>query len=172
MRDRLPETIDTAPLKTSGREYRGSLSILGMQRLAESLRDTDVPDLQVSLYAGRDAGGVSCLQGQIEGVLHLTCQRCLERIEFPVKTEIRLALVHSAAEAERLAEGYEPLLVENERLVVRDVIEDELLLVLPSFALHDATEHCSLPEYRNETVSVVEEEKPNPFAALASLKRN
>lgn len=172
MRDRLPETIDTAPLKTSGREYRGSLPVLGMARLAEILRDTEVPDLQVSLYAGRDAGGVTCLQGQIEGSLHLTCQRCLERMEFPVKIDVRLALVHSAAEAERLAEAYEPLLVENERLVLRDVIEDELLLVVPSFPQHDAAEHCSLPEYREAEISVVEEKKPNPFAALESLKRN
>lgn len=176
MRDRLPETIDTASLKAAGkmpgREYGGSLSLAGMQRLAAVLHDTDVPDLQVRLAASRDAGGVLSLLGQIEGRLHVTCQRCLERIEFPVNIEVRLALIDSTAELERLAEGYEPLLVEHERLVVRDVVEDELLLVLPSFAQHDAAEPCSLPDYREENIGVVEAEKPNPFAALASLKRH
>lgn len=176
MRDRLPDTIDTAFLQTAGkasyREYRGGLSIVGMTRLAESLQDTDVPELQVRLSLGRDAGGVRCLEGSLQGVLHLTCQRCLGRMDFPVASTFRLALVRSEAEAERLAEGYEPLLVEDDRLVVRNVIEDELLLTLPDFPQHSAGEACNLPEYRHEENIVTTEEKPNPFAALASLKRN
>lgn len=176
MRDRLPDTIDTAFLQTAGkasyREYRGDLSIVGMTRLAESLQDTDVPELQVRLSLGRDAGGVRCLEGSLQGVLHLTCQRCLGRMEFPVASTFRLALVHSEAEAERLAEGYEPLLLETDRLVVRDVVEDELLLALPDFPQHAEGETCVLPEYREDEIVAATEEKPNPFAALASLKRN
>ena len=176
MRDRLPDSIDTAYLmsssKTAGREYRGGLSIIGMQRLVESLADTDVPELQVRLHVGRDAGGVHCLEGEVQGVLHLICQRCLGRMEFPVQRTFRLALVHSEAEADRLADGYEPLLLEDERVVVRNVIEDELLLALPDFPHHSAGETCVLPEYREEVMTAVKEDKPNPFAALASLKRN
>ena len=176
MRDRLPDSIDTASLmssgKATGREYRGSLSIVGMQRLAESLADTDVPELQVRLFAGRDAGGVHYLEGEVQGLLHLTCQRCLGRLEFPVQRAFRLALVRSEAEADRLADGYEPLLLEDERLVIRDVVEDELLLALPDFPQHGAEEACTLPEYREEENTAAVEDKPNPFAALASLKRN
>lgn len=176
MRDRLPESIDTATLlnvgKGTGREYRGSLSVVGMQRLADSLADVGAPELQVHLHAGRDAGGVRCLEGAVQGVLHLTCQRCLGRLEFPVQRTFRLALVRSEAEADRLADGYEPLLLEDERLVIRDVIEDELLLALPDFPQHGAGETCTLPEYREEEITVATEDKPNPFAALASLKRN
>ncbi|MBI5461487.1 MAG: DUF177 domain-containing protein [Gammaproteobacteria bacterium] len=176
MRDRLPDTIDAAFLASSGkgtgREYCGDLSIVGMQRLAASLADTDAPDLQVRLHIGRDAGGVQCLEGEIQGVLHLTCQRCLGRVEFPVQRTFRLALVHSEAEADRLTDGYEPLLLEDERLVVREVVEDELLLALPDFPQHSEAETCTLPEYRDDQETVTVDEKPNPFAALASLKRN
>ena len=177
MRDRLPDTIDTAFLQAAGkatwREYRGGLSIVGMQRLAESLQDTEVPELQVSLKLGRDAGGVRCLEGTVQGVLHLTCQRCLGQMAFPVEHAFRLALVHSEAEAERLAEGYDPLLLADDRLVVREVVEDELLLALPDFPLHapgDAV--CVLPEYRKDEPVETTDDKPNPFAALASLKRS
>ncbi len=134
--------------------------------------DSDTPALQVHLYIGRDAGGVLYLEGEVQGVLHLICQRCLGRMEFPVQRSFRLALVHSEAEADRLSDGYEPLLLEAERLIVRDVIEDELLLVLPDFPQHGAGEACTLPEYRKQENTVAVEEKPNPFAALASLKRN
>lgn len=172
MQDRLPESIDAASARTAGREYRGGLSLAGMQRLAEAVRDPDVPDLAVSLYAGRDAGGVLCLEGRIGGTLHLTCQRCLESVDHPVEIAFRLALVHSEVEAERLAEGYEPWLLEDERVVVRDVIEDELLLALPAFPQHAGTETCVLPGYRQDRFESVAEEKPNPFAALAGLKRD
>lgn len=176
MRDRLPDTIDTAFLQTAGkaayREYRGGLSTVGMTRLATVLPDTEVPELQVRLALGRDAGGVRCLEGALQGVLHLTCQRCLGRMEFPLATTFRLALVYSEAEAERLAEGYEPLLLETDRLTVRDVVEDELLLALPDFPQHAADATCVVPEYREDEIAPATEEKPNPFAALASLKRN
>lgn len=176
MQDRLPESIDAASLmasgKTAGREYRGELSLAGMQRLAEAVRDIDVPDLVVGLYVGRDAGGVLCVEGSIAGLLHLTCQRCLDSVDYPVQIRFRLALVNSEAEAERLADGYEPWLLEDERLVIRDVIEDELLLALPAFPLHADTESCVLPGYRQDEFEAAAEEKPNPFAALARLKRN
>lgn len=176
MRDRLPESIDTATLlnvgKGTGREYRGSLSVDGMQRLADALADVDVPALQVRLHIGLDAGGVRCLEGEVRGVLHLTCQRCLGRLEFPVQRVFRLALVRNEAEADRLADGYEPLLLDDERLIMRDVIEDELLLALPDFPQHGAGETCTVPDYREEEISAATEDKPNPFAALASLKRN
>lgn len=172
MRDRLPESIDAASLGTAGREYRGELSLAGMERLGCAVRDIDVPDLDVSLFAGRDAGGVLCLEGRIQGVLHLTCQRCLDSVDYPVQIQFRLALVDSEAAAERLAEAYEPWLLEDERVVVRDVIEDELLLALPAFPQHADTESCVLPGYRQDEIESVAEEKPNPFAALARLKRN
>ena len=175
MRDRLPDTIDTAFLQAAGkasyREYQGGLSVHGMARLAESLQDTDVPELHAYLKLGRDAGGVRYVEGTLQGTLHLTCQRCLGRMDFPVATAFRLALVHSEAEAERLAEGYEPLLVEGDRLVVREIAEDELLLALPDFPQHAAGEACVLPDYREDEQPITADEKPNPFAALASLKR-
>jgi uncharacterized protein len=172
MQDRLPESIDAASVRTADREYRGELSLAGMTRLADAVRDIDVPDLQVRLTAGRDAGGVLCLEGRIAGRLHLTCQRCLDSMDLPLEIAFRLALVSSEAEAERLADGYEPWLLQDERVVVRDVIEEELLLALPAFPQHAGSETCSLPGYRQDEFESVAEEKPNPFAALASLKRN
>ena len=171
MRDRLPDTIDTASLKTLGREYRGALSVADMTRLVEAVRDTDVPELEVRLQVERDAGGVRCVQGEIAGVLHLTCQRCLDQLEFPVRIAFKSALVRSEAEAERLADGYDPLLIEDDRLVVRDLIEDELLLALPGFPQHGEAQ-CALPEYQAGTSEAAVDEKPSPFAALADLKRN
>ncbi len=180
MRDRLPDIIDTSSLSKSGagtpkavgREYHGELAVNGMQRLTAALADSDTPALQVRLYIGRDVGGVNYLQGEVQGALHLICQRCLGQMNFPVQKSFRLALVHSEDEVDKLGESYDPLLLLEDRLVVSDVIEDELLLVIPDFPQHAEGETCTLPDYHKAQATVVMEEKPNPFAALASLKRN
>lgn len=180
MRDRLPDTIDITSLsktgagtpKAVGREYQGELAVAGMQRLTAALADTNTPALQVRLYIGRDTGGVNYLQGEVQGALHLICQRCLAQMNFPVQKSFRLALVRNEDEAAELGESYDPLLLTQDRLVVSDVIEDELLLVIPDFPQHAEGETCTLADYHKAQANVVMDEKPNPFAALASLKRN
>lgn len=172
MRDRLPDTIDPASLTAAGREYHGPLPVAGMQRLVEALHDSASPDLNIQLFAARDAQGVRYMEGRIEGTLHLTCQRCLGLLLWPVTLDFRLALVQGEAEAERVAGEYDPLLLDDERVSVRSLIEDEVLLALPDFPQHDAHESCSLPDYRQEELNTTESEKPNPFAVLEKLKQH
>ena len=50
--------------------------------------------------------------------------------------------------------------------------EDELLLALPTIAMHELDE-CEAARFVNEDKApVIEEEKPNPFAVLAKLKKD
>lgn len=170
MQDRLPDLLDPASLTSAGREYRGTLATTGMQRLAALVHDGDAPDLDVRLFAGRDAGGRRFITGRIGGLLHLRCQRCLGAMDFPLVLDFKLALVESETEADRLGGEYEPLLIGTERIAVRELIEDELLLTLPDFPQH-ADAQCALPAYRDEDAGAHAEDRPNPFAALGDLKR-
>lgn len=170
MRDRLPELLDPASLTPAGREYRGALATAGMERLAALVHDSDVPDLDVRLFAGRDAGGRRFVTGHVDGLLHLCCQRCLAAMDFPLALDFRLALVESEAEADRLGGAYEPLLIGAERISVRELVEDELLLTLPDFPQH-ADAQCAAPAYREEDAGARAEDRPSPFAVLGDLKR-
>lgn len=170
MRDRLPDLLDPESLTSVGREYRGRLATAGMQRLAALVHDNEVPDLDVRLFAGRDAEGRRYVAGHIDGLLHLRCQRCLAALDFPLLLDFSLALVESETEADRLGGEYEPLLIGSERIAVRDLIEDELLLTLPDFPQHADT-RCALPAYSEQEAGAHTEDKPNPFAVLATLKR-
>ncbi|HPF27720.1 MAG TPA: YceD family protein [Steroidobacteraceae bacterium] len=61
----------------------------------------------------------------------LTCQRCMQALEWPVSSHSQVALIADSAAADRVAEGLETFLVENDRVSVRDLVEEELLLALP-----------------------------------------
>jgi uncharacterized protein len=87
----------------------------------------------------------------------------------PLDTEFRLGLVRSQEAAERLARGYEPLLVTAEPARVADIVSDEVLLALPFAPVHEAPDVCHglYEDYQPST----DAQRENPFAVLAGLKQ-
>jgi uncharacterized protein len=83
-----------------------------------------------------------------------------------------LGIVTSIDQANRLPEGYEPLLVEEGKIPLKNIIEDEILLILPTFPKHQPS--CLVPNTDNNNVdSLVNDESSspeNPFSILAKLK--
>ncbi len=114
----------------------------------------------------------------MQGSLPLICQRCLTRMDFDVDSEFKLALVSGSDEAERLPVELDPFLMESDRIDLQEMIEDELLLSIPTSPMH-LPELCvvDLDEINqaDEQFSNMEEEsgaeaEENPFAILAQLK--
>ncbi|MBH9553306.1 YceD family protein [Inhella gelatinilytica] len=104
----------------------------------------------------------------------LECQRCLQAVERTVSVDrsFRFVRDEASAESEDL-DSDEDLLVLSRTFDARELIEDELLLALPLVPLHEA---CSAPEFASEPEGVSgeepsQDERPNPFAALAVLKK-
>jgi uncharacterized protein len=86
--------------------------------------------------------GLPVADVQVEGRLALTCQRCLEPFDHPVQSSGRVALVASAAEADRASADLETILAPDRRITLRDLVEEELLLLLPIVPRH-AGEACA-----------------------------
>lgn len=156
-----------------GRTFRTQVSLADMQRLADKLSDTQ-GTLAVDMAFGRDDRGIRFLSGSISGQLHLICERCLGKMHWPLKLDYALGLVDSEGMIERLPEQYEPLLVEQEEIRPLEVIEDEVLLALPMFPVHENEQDCKPRQLKEETEEAVatDEARDNPFAVLAKLKRN
>jgi uncharacterized protein len=164
MLDCLPDTIEPVGLAEVGRSFRGEIAVKAFERLRPLLTDTDGV-LQVSLSFRLDERRMRVLKGSIGGEIRLVCQRCLQALVFPLQLEICLAIVTSEAEIDRLPEGYEPLLVDGEPLKTVEVIEDEVLLVIPAVPVHSGAQRCE-SGYRNRPLP----EKDNPFSILEKLK--
>lgn len=166
---RLPVQIDPLRLARQGQSFAGRLSLEGMRRLAPSLVDSE-GEVEVELEFGVDAEGIAFLHGRLQTSVHVVCQRCLETMDLPLRSEWYLGLISSEAEVERLPGHYEPLLVEEGPLHLSDIVEDELILLLPAIPRH-AEGACQAQEYAAGKEDTGEAARDNPFAVLASLKK-
>ena len=164
MLDCLPEYIEPVGLSDVGRSFRGEVPVSKLSRLLPSLSSEDGA-LKVQLAFRLDERRIRALKGTIQGSVSLVCQRCLKGLRFPLDLSFCLGIVTSEADIDRLPEGYEPLLVSGEPLRTIDVVEDEILLAIPAFPLHDGEQKCVLG-YENQPLA----EKDNPFSVLEKLK--
>jgi uncharacterized protein len=164
----LPERVDASRMVQARRSFQGTLPLASLGRLRASLAAADgvaVYDLEF----GRDELGIDYLAVHVEAELPLTCQRTLEVYRHPVRLDQRLGLIEDEREEAALPAGYDPLLIADGVVNLADVIEDELILALPVVPLKPGTplEWHDEPEASES----VDEEAPNPFAALARLKK-
>jgi len=167
---RLPEYIDPLHLADKRGELRGEIPVSSLDRLADILF-SDTGAVAVELFFGRE-GRLAKIEGQIEAVLELECQNCLQAVQWTVKNAVKLGIVTSLEQADRLPEDYEPLLIDEEKILLKNIIEDELLLILPTFPKHQhnclgqKTDDSKVNSLQNERQSSTE----NPFSILAKLK--
>lgn len=172
MLSRLPELIDPLVLADRRASLEGELPISDLTRLSELLFNSD-GRVAVKLFFGR-LGKLATIEGQISAILSLKCQRCLESMPWSINGNIKLGIVGSLAQADKLPETYEPLLLDNEdKIQLKNIVEDEILLSLPSIPKHE--NNCSVP-YSPNIKPVKPSKTPpqdvtkNPFFVLTELK--
>jgi len=161
--------LDVWKMVAGRRILEGCLPLSAFPRLVGLLFDSD-GEVRFGLEFGRDALGVAYVELTLETTLPLQCQRSLQRFGFPVVMRQRLGLIGQEADEAGLPPGYEPLLVPgNGGICAADVIEDELILAIPVVPV----DPDSVPAQQESPPSspMAGAIKPNPFAALAALKR-
>ena len=171
MLTRLPVEVNPYRLVEQGRKLDGVSDIASLSRIDDLLADKD-GTLSVNLTFYRNESALPALKGQITGDLSLICQRCLDKMSLPIATTMELVFVSNDEKAQSLQDGYETYLVEDSRILLNDLIEDEVLLSIPQLVVHEDCEpYRPLIEVTPETISqTVHEEKNNPFAVLKNLK--
>jgi uncharacterized protein len=169
MSTNLPETVDAVRMLSGRRCFEGSLPISAFARFADALERSE-GNVSYALEFGRDALGVDFLDIRANCEPWLTCQRTLEPYQHALAVVQRLGLIKREIDEAGLPEGYEPMLLPDDRqLQLRELIEDELILALP---LVPAKPDAELPEQFVQAAVLENEPKPNPFAALSALKKN
>ncbi|MFM8333478.1 MAG: YceD family protein [Candidatus Methylumidiphilus sp.] len=137
-----------------------------MPRLVDLLLDKE-GQASFELSFGRD-GKVAAVVGKVEASLVLECQCCLGAIPWAVRSEVRLGVVKTIAEADLLPESYEPLLLEGDTIPLADIVQEELLLAVPSIPQHA---QCGPAVPAPQEMAMEPAKRPNPFAVLAKLKQ-
>ena len=169
----LPDYADPLRLCALGKAYEGAIPLADLPRLAPLLTSTEGEAAFVLAFE-RDARRRPTVRVRVKARLPVQCQRCLGSMMLDVDADSLLVVVSGPDEAERLPDGLDPLLVENGKLELRSVIEDELILAIPPAPVH-RPEDCGVrlgdinagPEQGDVAV---DKGPPNPFAALADWK--
>lgn len=151
------------------RSFNGHLPVALLPRLADALAAPD-GTIAYDIEFDRDELGVAYLAVRAQTELTLICQRSLEPFAMPVSIDTRLGLITREEDEAGLPAGYEPLLLEAAEIRPAEVIEDELLLALPLIPVKPGLEESDL-SWSTDPEQTAEPQRPNPFAALSSLKK-
>lgn len=165
----MPEMLDAWRMVAARRSFEGRLPLSALTRLHGLLFDTE-GEVHFALQFDSDPLlKVPCVELRIDAELPLECQRSLKRFLLPVHMVQRLGLIRDEAGEAALPPEYEALLVpEDGMLRPLDLVEDELVLAIPAVPM----DPDSVAVERDWPVPEEELAKANPFAGLASLKKN
>ncbi|VAX09774.1 hypothetical protein MNBD_GAMMA26-1204 [hydrothermal vent metagenome] len=173
MSSRFPDFVDPWRMADQEKTFSGRVAIADLPRLSKGVLGAQ-GEVELELIFGHDREKRAYIQGFVKADLILECQRCLRPMDAPLMSQLNIALVKGLAEAERLPEYYDPLLLNEPRIRLLDVVEDELLLSLPQVPIHAAGE-CNPESYQALAQDGAGQGEltagSSPFAVLAELKQ-
>lgn len=159
--------IDSLEFARSEQELRGSLPVSGLTRLQDFLYD-NVGSVDFVVKGGFDNELRPVLSLSVSGQIHLQCQRCLDRMDYPLRLSNTLLLVNRGEnQDEAVVDPDAPDSVEaSTAMDVAGLIEDEILLGLPFSPRHEA----GACDYRLKDATQYMDQ-PGGLAGLAELKK-
>ncbi|TGN41319.1 YceD family protein [Marinobacter confluentis] len=172
----LPKSVDPFKLAEQSVVLEGEVPLSALSRFRDAVHSVgDDSSCRVSLSFSQDPERRRMVTGELEAPVVLECQRCMGPMPYTLVSRFNLGLVTSDAQAQQLPKELEPFLTEDFSADLWSMTEDELLLVLPPFPLHERDE-CpateTLEALEPEGVADEPEQKSgdNPFSVLADFK--
>jgi uncharacterized protein len=159
-------------------QVAADVSLNNLRRLADKLHAQSLARqnrlLTVRGQVIDGAQGFPQIECHVSGILPLTCQRCLNLLEWPVEVDIQLIVVESEAQLDQLIDSFDSVVAGEHGISLAETIESEVLSSLPLAPMHDVGQQCEL---QVEGLEVVDSEIESgaavntPFAGLGALVR-
>jgi len=150
--------------------HHGKIPVDALVRLHDFLFDKE-GRLIYQISGQFDKHEKPSLHLEIKGKIHLSCQRCLGKLEHTIDLQTSLVLVKTEAELDQADkdETADAILATPDMDGV-SLIEDEIILSLPISSCHTEGE-CSMQELESIKNSLTNKQSAHPFAALLALKK-
>lgn len=132
----LPRQGDPRKFAQHGVVLEGCIPVSDLARVVEATEGSG-GEIQVKLDFKISEEKKKVVVGTAHAELSLICQRCLEPVTVPVKSDISLGIVWDEEGANKLPPHFEPWIVGEGIADLYDMIEEELLLSLPAVAYHE-----------------------------------
>ncbi len=167
MLEELPTLIEPKYLALQGSHLRGKVALTKMVRLCDSLCEVGQNDyVYIDWLFAIDAQNRPMVNGYTQAQIPLLCQRCLQTMLWPIKSEIALLIITKNEKENDLPKDYEIFTLTSTQISLITLIEDELILTLPIVAMH---KKCSVNEQQLPN-SIDDTFQDNPFRILEKLK--
>ena len=163
----IPDKITASKAVARHERFAEEMPLAGFVRL-QGLLASEAGVIAAEIEAGRDESDHPHLQGRLQGELQLICHRCLKAFGWKLDAPLAIRLVNTEAEEAQALHESDPYLVLDDRLPLREIVEDELLLALPMMPRCKSCENAAPPVPAKEPGK--ETRKENPFAALKRIK--
>jgi uncharacterized metal-binding protein YceD (DUF177 family) len=111
--------------------------------------------------------GIPAAELTVRGTAQLICQRCLGPLEVPVEAQVRIGLIVSEADIDRVPGDLEPVLAPDGRTSIAALVGEEILLCLPIVPQHADDEPCVRSEVEPAKEAVPPTQRP--FERLGEL---
>jgi uncharacterized protein len=125
-----PDRVDPWKAADGQRTFHGTMPLSRMGRLAPLLESTD-GEARFTASFDYDRQKQLTVELEVEAGLSLMCQRSLEPYTEQIRRRSVLAVIEDISEQDELPENYEAVLVQDGRLTLLQLVEDELLLGVP-----------------------------------------
>lgn len=171
------ERLDVLAFAKAQGVIEQSMTLAEMPRLALEAA-TGMPASQVAvdwraagvMRSDAATGDVPWLLCEAQVELPMQCQRCLQPVDVAVETSQWFRFVATEEEADKEdEEALEDVMSLEEPLNVLRLVEDDLLMALPSVVMHEDCQPPVVLQARTPDFTLTRSGKPNPFAKLAEL---
>lgn len=162
----LPHYIEPDRLADHQQALAGDLEIDTMPRLADLLV-SNTGTVQVELRFARVEHGHISITGTFSTVLIILCQRCLQPFELALSNQIGIGMIADKCCEQELPSLLEPYVLDQKRIRLVTMVEDEILLSLPIAPCHEPGECVA----RGPSAPATAVEYENPFAVLKEMRK-
>ncbi|MBV8741695.1 MAG: DUF177 domain-containing protein [Sinobacteraceae bacterium] len=161
--------LDVERLADGGADVDFAVPVAELPRLRSRIAGVS-GEVRGRVHFGRDMG-LAVADLTLDGTAVVTCQRCLQAMDEPVNSAVRIALVTTQADVARVPEHLEPVLAADGRISIGELVEEELLLALPIVSTHAQPAACAAgadasPDGRSGEQP---QQTQRPFEKLAEL---
>ena len=170
----LPVYVDARKVFVNETSVQGTIDVNRLERVAACTADQQ-GQIQANFSFSIDRAGRRRIRGQAQTRLMLTCQRCLEPVATDLKEDIDLVLVDDEEVARQLDKEFEPWICEDYRIILAELLDEQLLLGMPIVSIHEngtCDKQSGYQKYEQGSSQQGREQthRNSPFAILADLK--
>lgn len=172
---KLPRYIEPYKLADHKGRISGALPEHWFERAKKDLLHS-IQSVHADLIFDRDEEGRRVVIGQIVLQAEQLCQRCLQPMQIELELSLNYGLVFHEQMGEQLPAHLDAWqVVPDEKVDVLPIIEDEIILSVSEFAMHDPGQ-CNIKKQflggSTDDKNSKAVEKENPFSILGQIKKD